>query len=341
MREWGRGQRASRVRVLRVVAGAALAALLVVVVLTLRGEAHDTRGALATLRDAQPALVAAAALAEAISYLMLALALAQLVPGLALGTSACIAVAAFGAGSLVPGQPAAGIAVTVRELSRRGLPMRRATAPAALLLAGIPAASMALLAGPTLVASAAWAPLPDGWRVLVAVLGALALVLGGAIALALATPGRLTRPLASRLPFWPADPAGRRRRGQVLALGACYWAADATCLWLVARALGVELPLATLPIAYVVGAVVIAIPLLPGGLGGVEAAVPLVLSAGPVGYGEAVLAVLAWRALSFWLPAIAGLGCLVALARAAPGRSLAGGPDAPAPAAADEPLASH
>src|SRR5512144_2997969 len=188
MREWGGGQRSSRVRVLRVVAGAALAALLVVVVLTLLGEAHDTRGALATLRDAQPELVAAAALAEAVSYLMLALALAQLVPGLALGTSACIAVAAFGAGSLVPGQPAGGIAVTVRELSRRGLPMRRATAPAALLLAGIPAASMALLAGPTLVASAAWAPLPDGWRVLVAVLGALALALGGAIALALAAP---------------------------------------------------------------------------------------------------------------------------------------------------------
>ena len=311
------------------------------VVLTVLGEAHDTRGALATLRDAQPGLVAAAALAEALSYLAIALVLVQLVPGLAVRASACIAVAAFGAGSLVPGQPAGGIAVTVRELVRRGLPVRRATPPAAILLAGVPAASMALLAGPTLVASAAWAPLPDGWRALVAVLGALALVLGGAIALALAGPARLGgRPIA-RLPFWPADPSGRRRRGRVLALGAAYWAADAACLWLVARALGVQLPLATLPIAYVVGAVVIAIPLLPGGLGGVEAAVPLVLSAGSVRYGDAVLAVLAWRALSFWLPAIAGVGCLALLARVLPPQSLAAEPEArPPTATADAPLTS-
>jgi uncharacterized membrane protein YbhN (UPF0104 family) len=334
MGEPSRGQAPRRARVLRAIAGAALAAVLVLVVLTLLGEAHDTRGALTTLRHAEPALVVAAALAEALSYLALALVLALLVPGLGLPTSACITVAAFGAGSLVPGQPAGGIALTVRELARRGLSVRRATPVAVVLLAGAPAASMALLAGPTLVASAAWAPLPDGWRALVALLGALALLLGGAIAVAIASPAWLRGLRSSRLPAWVTDPATRGRRGRVLTLAAGYWIADATCLWLVARALGVDLPPATLPIAYVVGAVVIAIPVLPGGLGGVEAAVPLVLAAGPVRYGEAVLAVLAWRALSFWLPAIAGLGCIALLARVTPAQRMA-------PGAVDEPVASH
>ena len=177
---------------------------------------------------------------------------------------------------------------------------------------------MAVLAGPTLLASAAWAPLPGGWRTLVALLGGCALLLGSAIALAVVSPARLRWALPRAFRPLSAEPATRRRRAQVLALGATYWIADATCLWVVARALGVHLPPATLPIAYVVGAVVIAIPLLPGGLGGVEAAVPLVLAAGPVRYGDAVIAVLAWRALSFWLPAVAGLGCVALLARVTP-----------------------
>ncbi|MFN8109365.1 MAG: lysylphosphatidylglycerol synthase domain-containing protein [Thermoleophilia bacterium] len=55
--------------------------------------------------------------------------------------------------------------------------------------------------------------------------------------------------------------------------------------------------------------VVVAVPVLPGGLGAVEVAVPLVFRAAGVPYSEAVLAVLAWRVLQFWLPTVAGLGC--------------------------------
>ena len=327
-------------RTLRLIAGAVLAGVLVLAVVTLLGQAHDTRGAVTTLRAADPVLVAAAAGAEAASYLAMAVVLALLVPGLALPVGAGIAVAAFGAGSLVPGQPAGGIAVTVRELARRGLPMRRATPAAAALLAGVPAVSMAVLAGPTLLASAAWAPLPGGWRTLVALLGGFALLLGGAVVLTVVTPAWLRQSQPRRLPRWSTDRATRRRKAQVLALGTAYWIADATCLWLVARALGVHLPPATLPIAYVVGAVVIAIPLLPGGLGGVEAAVPLVLAAGPVRYGDAVIAVLAWRALSFWLPAIAGLGCVALLARVTPAQLLVEGGGDGLAAALDESVAT-
>ena len=197
-----------RTRTLRLIAGAVLAGVLVLVVLTLLGQAHDTRGALTTLRAADPALVAAAAGAEAASYLAMAVVLALLVPGLALPVGAGIAVAAFGAGSLVPGQPAGGIAVTVRELARRGLPVRRAAPTAAALLAGVPAASMAVLAGPTLLASAAWAPLPGGWRTLVAVLGGCALPLGGAVALTVVSPAwlRRARPRPSALVDRSRDP---------------------------------------------------------------------------------------------------------------------------------------
>jgi hypothetical protein len=49
-------------------------------------------------------------------------------------------------------------------------------------------------------------------------------------------------------------------------------------------------------------------PLLPGRLGAVEVAVPLIFAARGSKYAGAVLASLGWRALRFWIPTIAGIG---------------------------------
>jgi uncharacterized protein (TIRG00374 family) len=65
----------------------------------------------------------------------------------------------------------------------------------------------------------------------------------------------------------------------------------------------------------VTGALIIALPVLPGGLGGVEATLPLVFAGGGVAFAEAALVVLAWRVLSFWVPAVAGIAALATLER--------------------------
>ena len=53
-----------------------------------------------------------------------------------------------------------------------------------------------------------------------------------------------------------------------------------------------------------------------GGVGLVEAAVPFILAAGvSTSYADAALAVLVWRVLSFWIPTLAGAGALASLHR--------------------------
>jgi uncharacterized protein (TIRG00374 family) len=52
---------------------------------------------------------------------------------------------------------------------------------------------------------------------------------------------------------------------------------------------------------------------LPGGIGGVEGAMIAVFVAFGVHAGEAVVAVLAYRAISFWVPTLPGLAGYIAL----------------------------
>ena len=56
-----------------------------------------------------------------------------------------------------------------------------------------------------------------------------------------------------------------------------------------------------------------ALPLLPGGLGAVEVAVPLSFAATGSKYAGAGLAILGWRVLQFWIPTIAGVGSYLSL----------------------------
>jgi uncharacterized protein (TIRG00374 family) len=91
------------------------------------------------------------------------------------------------------------------------------------------------------------------------------------------------------------------------------WLLDATCLWVCLAAFNYALNPIDLFVAYGVGNVLAAIPLTPGGLGPVEAAVPAVLRGFGVPIGIGALAVLGWRLFSFWLPIPAGAGCWVSL----------------------------
>ncbi|GAA2567947.1 lysylphosphatidylglycerol synthase transmembrane domain-containing protein [Streptomyces sp. NPDC000678] len=93
-------------------------------------------------------------------------------------------------------------------------------------------------------------------------------------------------------------------------------ALQATALVLVGRALGLPVPPAHMALAYLAATVAVALVPTPGGLGSVEAAlvVALVAVGGPAAVATAV--VLAFRAVTVWLPLLPGavtLGVLVRL----------------------------
>jgi putative heme transporter len=308
-----------RWRALQVLAGVALGVALVVIAIDLRSQARHAEGVLPVLRRADARLLVAAVSFEVASYLAPGALLRLLVGELPYRTSLRIAVAALGVGALLPGQPAPGAGIAYRECRRRGVAAGRATRASALLMVGVPAASMMLLAGPALVTSALLAALPAGWNGVVWAAAGLSLVLGAATLYVLVRPSALQGGAGEgRIARLLAHLGGRRRFATALGLGIVAWVADALSLVTVAAALDVRLPAAAIPLAYVTSAVIAALPFVPGGLGGIEVTLPLVFSAAGGSYADAVLVVLAWRVISYWVPTMAGLVALVSLNRRQP-----------------------
>jgi len=89
------------------------------------------------------------------------------------------------------------------------------------------------------------------------------------------------------------------------------WLFDFYALLAALAATGDETRTSLVLLAYVAGAVLAMIPITPGGLGFVEAGLTATLVAAGVTPGRAVLATLAYRLVSYWLPMIAGLGAWV------------------------------
>lgn len=287
MQDMGRG------RALRLGVGAAFGGVLLAIVIAEIAHTEDVN-VLATLRKADIVLLAAAAVAAAWRYLFSG-ALLRLLTGFDYALSVRIATAALAVGALVPGSQLPGGGIAYRELLRRGFPRRRALAVSTALVLVVPAASMALLAGPALLISGTKSPLPAGWSAILDVLGIAFLVVAAAILLVVAVGRRANHAPAS------------------LAFGVCGWLADAACLWLTIQALHIDLDAATIPAACVAAAAIMAIPAVPGGIGTVEAAVPFILAAGATSYADAALAVIVWRVFSFWIPTLAGAAALISL----------------------------
>ena len=299
-----------RAGLVRVVVGCIVGLAIIAVLLHVRGQASRSSSALDSLRHADRRLVLVAVILEAVSYVLPGLVMRRLVPELSLSAALRIALASLGVGPLVPGNPVSGSGIAFAELHRQQVPSKRAAPVSVALVIGIPAASMALLAAPTLIASGIAAPLPAGWRGVVLIAGALALALAAAIVLVVVRGSRNDRTGRA-----VAVLGSRRDAATVLLLDGGSFLADAGCLWVTGRALHIGLPAASLPIAYVAGVAIMALPILPGGLGAVEVSLPAVFAAGGAAYAPVVIVVLAWRVLSFWLPTAAGLGALASLHR--------------------------
>ncbi|MGO9489348.1 MAG: lysylphosphatidylglycerol synthase transmembrane domain-containing protein [Solirubrobacteraceae bacterium] len=89
-------------------------------------------------------------------------------------------------------------------------------------------------------------------------------------------------------------------------LGApAWWGFDIAVLWAMFHAFGSPPPLAVIWMAYFIGTLGNLLPL-PGGLGGVEGGMIGAFAAFGVNLELAVLAVLSYRAISFWLPTFPG-----------------------------------
>ena len=91
-----------------------------------------------------------------------------------------------------------------------------------------------------------------------------------------------------------------------------YWAFDIACLGASFRAFGTTVPVAVLVMGYFLGTLGESLPL-PGGIGGVEGGMIGAFAAFGEPAGRAVIAVLAYRAISFWLPTLPGIGGYVTL----------------------------
>lgn len=90
-------------------------------------------------------------------------------------------------------------------------------------------------------------------------------------------------------------------------LGAlAWWGFDISVLWAMFHAFGAAPPFTVIWMAYFVGMLGNLLPL-PGGLGGVEGGMIGALAAFGVQLDLAVVAVLSYRAISFWLPTLPGI----------------------------------
>ncbi|HXZ83354.1 MAG TPA: lysylphosphatidylglycerol synthase transmembrane domain-containing protein [Acidimicrobiales bacterium] len=94
----------------------------------------------------------------------------------------------------------------------------------------------------------------------------------------------------------------RDRLRAALGWAATNWLLDAAALWSFLAALGRYVNPIELFAAYGIANVLAAIPITPGGLGFVEASLPLLLASFGVTKNVALLSVLGWRIVNFWLP---------------------------------------
>jgi uncharacterized membrane protein YbhN (UPF0104 family) len=91
-----------------------------------------------------------------------------------------------------------------------------------------------------------------------------------------------------------------------LAGAVLFWACQVAVLWAAFRAFGDAPPLAVLTQAFFVGMLGNLLPM-PGGVGGVEGGMTAALAGFGVDTGQAFVAVLMFRAVTFWLPMIPGV----------------------------------
>jgi len=333
---------------LRYAIGVALAGLIVYAVIVASGgleQAVDQLGA------ASLGWLPLALLLEACCYALIGVMLRMLrgqYRTLRWGTAVRVALTLWGLGGLLPASPAEGIAMASAELRRRGIP--RTQSITMFVVAGwfqFWALVLAAAAAAAVVSAVGHVNQAEGSRLAIAAVVLVAATLtvmwlarrpvtGGLVLTAtwwLPRHRGMTRAelrsagvdAHARLSQLLGGPGHRVGIG-LAALGT--WIADAACLWTALHAVHVHIHFSTVLLAYVVGIVASWVPLLPGGIGAVEAAVPAVLHHFGVALTVGLAATLLWRGISLFLPALCGVIAYLSLRAEHPprGEELAGPP---------------
>jgi uncharacterized protein (TIRG00374 family) len=284
------------------------------------------------IRDGSPAWLAAAVVLEGVSYAGYAwnVAAVSAADGVVLGfrRSTTITLAATAATRLLAAGGAGGIAVTTWALSRAGHgPRGAAKQVSSHLVATYAVFVAAIVLFGTGLAIAGAEPLLSA---VPAVLGALLIAVYG---IAIQAPDALQRRLGQGGGRWRrrllAAPQALadgthftidlvRRRELGLLGTVIWWVFDVATLWACFWAFGGHPDVAELTMAYLLGMLGNLLPL-PGGVGGVEGGMVGACAAFGIDAEIALVAVLAYRAISVWLPALPGVVALATLRRAADG----------------------
>jgi hypothetical protein len=242
-----------------------------------------------------------------------------------------IDVSTIGLSHAVPAGSAAGTALGYRLLTTSGVPP---------VEAGFAKVSQSMLSGVILqlllwTALAVSIPLHGSSPVYLAATVAGVVVVGVLVALGVLliwhapTLQRGVSRMVDRIPRASGEAAGRmvgavaeqlrlllrspRRLGWACLWTTANWAFDALCLWCCLRAFGHAAGYDELMVSFGLASVLSSLPITPAGLGIVEGAlVPTLVGLGSPGT-VALLGVLAWRLLNFWLPLPLGAAAYLAL----------------------------
>jgi uncharacterized protein (TIRG00374 family) len=301
----------------------ALLAFLLVVEYLVIPQLAGARRALSTLANVNLALLVAAVLAEVgavLSYAQLARSVLPKESAPWLPRMTQIQLATLAVSHLVPGGAAAGSGLGLKLLGDEGVSGEDAGFGITMQSLG----SAVVLNVMLWVALVASIPL-HGYNPVYATAAVVGVVLlGGFFLLVIGlTRGeqraaRILRAVARKTPFLNEERVHRavhrvaeRLRAMLsdrsVLLRAIGWAAanwlfDAGCLWIFLAAFGAVVDPVSLLVSYGLANVLAAIPITPGGLGVVEA----VLSASLIGFGVpravALVGVIAYRLVNFWLP---------------------------------------
>jgi uncharacterized protein (TIRG00374 family) len=249
-----------------------------------------------------------------------------------------ITMAGLAASRIFAAGGAGGLVLQAWALRRSGMPKRRVadTTLSFLILTYFPYVVALIVCGLGLALGVFPGDAPFTLTIVPAILAAIALAIGLTIAL-IPTDlqrrldgwgrrnGRFGR-LAAKLANAPAaasagmrDAIAHVRTGDPALLGAfAFWGFQILVLWAAFRAFGDAPPWAVLVQAFFLGMLGNLLPM-PGGVGGVEGGMIGAFAAFDVDSGLAVVAVLVFRAFTFWLPLIPGVVAYFQLRRTVEG----------------------
>ena len=319
---------------LRLVGGLVVGGVVIWLVVSTAGGLGDAVSAVGRMRGGFIAI------AVGFSVLRISLFAAQLLwlgrrtGPLGVAVASGLALAIYGLGAVTPAAPAEGLAIASRELRRRGRSKQQARMICGFsewfsqrTFYGIAALDLIV------VVALGHLRLAESWPfMIVAALVIVALAGTAMVAHRPATATRVARVLGAIRARRPQPPpearmqsAGAwhahamalvgppRNRARLALVSASAVLADAGVLWATCHAAGFHVHPELVLLARTVGTVVSWVPLFPGGLGLVEAAIPTILHRFGAPLDDALASTLVYRAAGTLLPALAGAGAIVAL----------------------------